>query len=142
MQELSIEQFLRITTYRSHRTRCSVTTDTSTAVDGCHQGQKELHNREEKQTRTQTSYICCCLLPHVVPVITVLIPPVVIRGTIAAVIISLAVFEFGIISQGHSIANEHSSSNDTSKDGETHKTSNLVRESRKYIQYSHILIKY
>lgn len=131
MQELSIEQFLRITTYRSHRTRWSVTTDTSTAVDGGHQGQKELHNREDQQTRTQTSYICCCLPLHVVPVITVLISPV-IRGTID-VIISLAVFEFGIISQGHSIANEHSSSNDTSKDGETHKTSNLVRESTKYI---------
>jgi len=44
----------------------------------------------------------------------------------------LAVFEFGIIRQGHSIADEHDSSDDTSKDGETHKTSNLVTESRKY----------
>jgi len=50
-------------------------------------------------------------------------------------IFPLTVFEFGILRQGHSIADEHDSSHDTSKDGETHKTSNLATESRKYTSW-------
>ena len=130
MQEL---QGLSIATYRSHSTRWSVTTDTSTAVDRCCKGQKELHNREDKQTRAQAGYICCCLPIHIKLVVAVRIAPVAIWGIIVIIIICpLAVFEAGIIRQGHSIADEHDSSNDTSKDGETHKTSNLVTESRTY----------
>ena len=110
----------------------SVTTDTSTTVDGCRKGQKELHNREDKQTRTQASYICCCLSIHVILPVAVVIAWEVIWGIIATRISSLAVSEFGILRQGHSIADEHGSSNDTSKDRETHKTSNLITESRKY----------
>lgn len=123
MQELTIEQ-LSITTYG-----WSVTTDTSTTVDGCCKGQKELHNREDKQTRTQTGYICCCLSIHVIPTVAVVRSWGVIWGIIATRISSLAVSELGILRQGHSIADEHGSSNDTSKDRETHKTSNLVTES-------------
>ena len=124
---------LSITTYGSHNIRWSVTTDTSTAVDGCCKGQKELHNREDKQTRTQAGYIHCCLSIHVILWVTVVIAPVVIWGMkVTTKICSLAVFEFGIMRQGHSIADEHDSSNDTGTDGETHVTSNLVTQSRKY----------
>ena len=132
MQELTMEQ-LSITTYGSHNSRWSVTTDTSTTVDGCCKGQKELHDREDKQTRTQAGYIHCCLSIHVILSVTVVIAHVVIWGMIVITkICSLAVFEFGIFRQGHTIADEHDSSNDTSKDRETHITSNLVTESRKY----------